>query len=209
MAKKGLAVWIFSSLTFVSVAHLVEAIYVFISGSPIRLLRLYPLIGERLGNIAPTTYLWVLVPLTAIFWGVTCTITFDNPMEDFLNKVLSDAKKQSVAESKVVEEKSEMLDAMYETIESNAQTMAGVKDMICNVRTEVKEIQPLVSAVDLIRLEVSELAKEVEGLEGKMQYSYVCVACGKPLLPEFKICPYCGESTKLLKATVMAATDQK
>jgi rRNA maturation endonuclease Nob1 len=206
LAKKGLSVWIFSSLTFLSVAHLVEAIYVLISGSQIRLLKLYPFIGEKLGNTAPTTYLWVSAVASLIFWGITCAIAYENPMEEFLNKVLSDAKRQSSVETKLVEDKSEMLDAMYETIESNSETISSIKDLICNVRTEVREIQPLATTVHTIRLELNDLAKEVEKLEEKMNHSYVCLACGKPLLPEFKLCPYCGEDARLLRTPTITAS---
>jgi rubrerythrin len=209
LAKKGLAVWVFSSLTFLSVAHLVEAIYVLISGSQIRLLKIYPLIGQELSSINSITYLCLSALVSIVCWGITCAITFENPMEEFLNKVLTDAKKQSAVEAQTVENKSEILDAMYETIESNSETIASVKDMICNVRTEVKEIEPLTTTVDLIRMELSDLAKEVETLEGKMKFSYVCLACGKPLLPEFKICPYCGEDAKLLRSPLVAVPEQK
>lgn len=207
MPRKGLAVWIFSSLTFLSVAHLIDAIYALISGNPIGLLKIYPLIGQKLSSMGSVTYLWLSASISLACWGITCAIAFQNPMEEFLNKVLTDAKKQSTAETQAVEEKSEILDAMYETIETNSQTIASVKDLICNVRTEVKEIEPLTTTVDLIRMELSGLAKEVEGLEGKMRYSYVCLACGKPLLPEFKICPYCGEDARLLRAPVIAVPE--
>lgn len=130
-------------------------------------------------------------------------------MEQFLNKVLSDAKRQSVAESQMVEDKSSVLDAMYETMESSNATIASVKDLISNVRSEVKAIQPLATTIDLIRLELSELTKEVDGLEGKIKFSYVCLACGKPLLPEFKICPYCGEDARLLRSPTLTVPEQK
>jgi rRNA maturation endonuclease Nob1 len=130
-------------------------------------------------------------------------------MQEFLEKVLADAKKQTVAETQLVEDKSEVLDAMYEKMESSSETIASVKDLICNVRAEVKEIQPLATTVDLVRLELNDLAKEVEKLEGKMQYSCVCLSCGKPLLPEFKICPYCGEDARLLRTPIIAVADQK
>jgi rRNA maturation endonuclease Nob1 len=209
LAKKGLSVWVFSSLTFLSVAHLIEAIYVLISGSGIKLLTLYPFVGERLNSVSPVIYLWLSAVASLVFWGITCAIAFENPLEDFLKKTLADAKKQSAAETKVVEEKSEILDAMYETLESSSETIANVKDMICNVRTEVKEIQPLATTVDLIRLELNDLAKDVEKLESNVKYSYVCLACGKPLLPEFKICPYCGEDARSLSTPTIAVIDQK
>lgn len=209
MAKKGLSVWIFSSLTFVSVAHLIEAIYVLVSGSGIKLLKLYPFVGGNLNNVSPVLYLWLSAVASLVFWGITCAIAFENPMEKLLKKAVADAKNQSAAETKVVEDKSEILDAMYETLESSSETIANVKDMICTVRAEVREIQPLATTVDLIRLELNDLAKEVEKLEDNVKYSYVCLACGKPLLPEFKTCPYCGEDARLLRTPVIAVTDQK
>jgi len=209
LGKKGLAVWIFSSLTFFSVAHLIESIYVLITGAQIKLISLYPLIGQKLATITPVTYLWLSAIASISFWGITCAIAFENPMEKFLNKVLCDAKRQSVAESKMVEDKSEVLDAMYETIESSNATISSVKDLITNVRTEVKGIQPLTAAIDLIRMELTDLTKEVEKLEGSVKYSYVCLACGKPLLPEFKVCPYCGEDAKLLRSSKLTVPDGK
>jgi rRNA maturation endonuclease Nob1 len=209
LAKKGLTVWIFSSLTFFSVAHLIESIYVMITGAQIKLISMYPLIGQKLATINPVTYLWLSAIASISFWGVTCAIAFENPMEQFLNKVLCDAKRQSLAESKMVEDKSEVLDAMYETIESSNATISSVKDLITNVRTEVKWIQPLTTSIDLIRMELTDLTKEVEKLEGSMKYSYVCLACGKTLLPEFKVCPYCGEDAKLLRSSQLTVPDGK
>ena len=143
MAKKGLAVWVFSSFTFLSVAHLVEAIYVLITGVHTRLLGVYPFIGQELSTMSSMMYFWLSVFASLIFWGITCAIAFANPMEEFLKQVLSDAKRQSMAESRMVEDKSEVLDAMYETIESSNAAIASVKDLVSNVRSEVKGIQPL------------------------------------------------------------------
>ena len=211
MAKKGLAVWIFGSLTFLSVAHLVDSIYALISGAESRLLTIYPFIGEKLSAMLPIHYVSVSALVSLLCWGITCAIVFENPMEEFLNKVLSDAKRQSSVESQMLDSKSEILDAMYETVESGSAAIATVKDMMCNVRSEVKQLQPLASTVDLIRLELSELTKELERLEGKMKFPYVCLSCGKPLLPEFKICPYCGEDAQLLRtpAPVISIGDRK
>ncbi|HJW98376.1 MAG TPA: hypothetical protein VJ529_04530, partial [Candidatus Bathyarchaeia archaeon] len=103
MAKKGLAVWIFSSLTFLSVAHLVESIYVLISGTEARLLAIYPLIGEKLSAMSPIQYVWISTLVSLLCWGIVCAIAFENPMEEFLNKVLSDAKRQSSVESQMLD----------------------------------------------------------------------------------------------------------
>jgi len=209
LAKKGLTVWLFSSLTFISLVHLVEAISALVFNNPIRLLQLYPLINEKLQTITPAVYFWASAVATLIFWGITCAIAFENPVEQFLNTILSDAKKQSAVETQIVQDKSEILDAMYETIESGNETLAHVKDMMCNVRSEVKEIQPLTESVEKMKTELNTLKKEVKKLEERVKFPSLCLACGKPLLPEFRICPYCGEGVKLAQAPLMELKDYK
>jgi RNA polymerase-binding transcription factor DksA len=128
-------------------------------------------------------------------------------VETFLNKILSDAKKQSAVETQLLEEKSEILDVMNETINANNEILAQVKDTVYNVRAEVKEIQPLKDVVEKIKTEMGSLRREVKRLEEKIHFPTVCLACGKPILPEFKICPYCGETVK--PQTLEALTSYK
>ena len=209
MAKKGISVWLFSTLTFISLLHLADAISALILNNPIRLLQLYPYVNEKLQTIAPSTYFWMSTAATLILWGVTCAIAFENPVDAFLNKILSDAKTQSAVEAQLLEEKGEILDVMNETIESSNQTLAQVQDLIYNVRTDVKEIQPLKESTEKIRAEITSLKKELKKIEEKVQFPNICPACGKPLLPEFKICPYCGENIKMQTAPVIALKDYK
>jgi methyl-accepting chemotaxis protein len=209
LAKKGISVWLFSSLTFIALIHLIEAISVLVFNNQIRLLQLYPFINEELQTITSTTYFWVSAVATFILWGITCAIVFDNPVEAFLNKILSDAKTQSAVEAQLLEEKGEILDAMNETVESNGEILSQVRDLIYNVRTEVKEIQPLSEGTEKIRAELSSLRKELKKIEEKVQFPNLCPACGKPLLPEFKICPYCGENIKVQSAPVISLKDYK
>ena len=197
MVKKGLCVWLFSSLTFISLVHLTEAISVLFFNNQAHLIQLCPLIGGQLQAISPITYFLASAGSTLVFWGVTCGVTFDSPVEQFLNKILSDAKKQSNVEAQMVADKSEVLDAMYETIEASNETLSHVVDIVCNVRTEVKGIQPLTLAVENIKVELGNLKKEVKRIEEKGKLPLLCAVCGKPLSPEFKLCPFCGESTKL------------
>jgi rRNA maturation endonuclease Nob1 len=204
LTKKGISVWLFSSLTFIALIHLIEAISVLIFNNQIKLLQLYPFINEKLLQlITPMAYFWISAAATIILWGITCAIAFENPMETFLNRILSDAKRQSAVETQLLEDKSEILDAMYETIESDNKILTQVKDLMCNVRADVKEIQPLTENMEKIKTELNNLKKEIKSFEVKMKYPNVCLACGKPILPEFKICPYCGENIKLLPENIV------
>ena len=207
MAKKGICVWLFSTLTFVALMHLIDAISVLVFNSQIKLFQLYPFINEELQAITSTTYFLGSAIATFILWGITCAIAFENPVEAFLNKILSDAKKQTAVETQLLDEKSELLDAMNETVEMNNTLLAQVKDTIYNVRTEVKEIQPLKESVGKLKTELSRLNREINKFQENIEHPNKCPTCGKPLLPEFKVCPYCGENIKLLPEAVITLKD--
>lgn len=209
MAKKAISVWLFTSLTFISLLHLIEAISAVAFNNQIRLLQLYPFINEKLQNITPTTYFWISATSTLILWGITCAIAFDNPVEKFLNMVLSDARKQSTVETQLLEEKGEILDVMNETIESNNETLNHLRDVIYNVRTEIKEIPPMKDGIDKMKAEISTLKKEIKKLEEKTSFPLLCSACGKPLLPEFNLCPYCGENVKQHPPAIITLKDYR
>jgi hypothetical protein len=162
------------------------------------------LIGERLQNVPATTYLLASATSTLVLWAITCAVVFDNPVEKFLNIVLSDAKKQSTVETQIVTEKSEVIDSMCETIESNNQTLAYVKDMMCNIRTDVKEIQPLADMVEKMKIELGHLKREFERLEKTGKGPFICSNCGKPLSHEFRLCPFCGEDVKILPKKIVS-----
>ena len=95
---------------------------------------LYPFIGELLKSLSPATYLYVSALSTLILWGVTCLVAFYNPVEAYLCK-------RNATEAQL-QEKGELLDRMYETMESDHETLAQLRDIVCKVQTEVKELQP-------------------------------------------------------------------
>ncbi|HVO85697.1 MAG TPA: hypothetical protein VMT06_01080 [Candidatus Eisenbacteria bacterium] len=209
MPKKGLTAWIFSSLTIIAAIHLTDAISAVVLGNPINLLRFYPFINEKLAAISPQLYLWTTAAATFILWGITCVIMFESPVEAFLNQILSEAKTQTDVEGQLLENKSEVLDAMFETVESSSETLAQVKDLVGNVRIEAKEIQPLKETLEKIKTEISNLRKEIRKIDEKPTVQSICPACGKPLMPEFNLCPYCGETIKQTKAPIINLKDYR
>ena len=207
MAKKGIWVWLFSSLTLVAALHAADASSAFLLNNQPRLLQLYPYIGKQLAAIPSTMYLAAAASLTLLLWGITCAVAFDSPVEQFLNKILTDAKKQSALEAQTVTEKTEVLDAIYETIESTSQTLSQVVDVVHNVRAEVKGIQPLTATVENVKSELNNLKKEVKKIQEKPRRAPpLCANCGKPLSSEFKLCPYCGETVKLTADLIVSKT---
>jgi rRNA maturation endonuclease Nob1 len=197
LRKKGIAIWLFTSLTFISLLHLIDAAAALIFNHQTYLLQLYPFINQQLQQIPIDIYLYISIALTVTLWAITCLIAVDNPVEEFLNKILSDAKTQTTTETQILESKSEIFDLMYETIETDSENLAQVKDLIRNMRTEVKDIQPIKETMEKTRTELSSLKREIKTLEEKLLFTIVCPACGKMLRPDFKLCPYCGENITL------------
>jgi rRNA maturation endonuclease Nob1 len=209
LRKKGIAIWLFSTLTFISLLHLIEAATAVLFNNPIRLLQLYPFINQQLQQISTDIYLYISGASTAILWGITCLIAFDNPVEAFLNKVLSDAKNQTATEAQILESKSELFDLMYETVESDSETLAQVKDLMRNMRAEVKDIQPIKETIEKTRIELKSVKKQMTTLEEKLLFTIICPACGKLLRPDFKLCPYCGENIQLQQKMIVVKDYKK
>jgi uncharacterized OB-fold protein len=92
---------------------------------------------------------------------------------------------------------------MYETVESDSETLAQVKDLMRNMRAEVKDIQPIKETTEKTRIELISLKKQMKMLEEKMLFTILCPACGKLVRPDFKLCPYCGESITLQEKMVV------
>jgi hypothetical protein len=191
LRKKGIAIWLFTTLTFISLIHLIDAAAAILLNSPTHILQLYPIINQQLQQIPLNIYLYASAAITIALWAVTCLIAVDNPVEEFLNKILSDAKTQTSTEAQILESKSEVLDLMYETIESDSEILAQVKDLMRNMRAEVKDIQPIRETIEKTRIEVGSLKKQMRIFEEKMLFTIVCPSCGKLLRPDFKLCPYC------------------
>lgn len=209
MRKKGIAIWVFTTLTFIAFIHLIDAASALIFNNSIQLLQIYPFINTQSQQMPIDIYLYLSATLTAILWAITCLIAFDNPVEEFLNKILSDAKKQTTTEAQVLESKSELFDLMYETVESDSETLAQVKDLMRNMRAEVKDIQPIKETIEKTRAELSNLKKQMKTLEEKLLFTILCPACGKLVRPDFKLCPYCGESITLQEKMVVVKDYKK
>jgi hypothetical protein len=148
-------------------------------------------------------YFCVSAIVSVVLWGITCGVVFENPLEAFLRQILADAKVNSTVETQLADRKSEVLDAMAETVEASSDTLLQLKDLVCNVRTEAKEIQPLRESVESMKADMSYLKKQIRRIEGDVPLQDSCHNCGRPLMPEFIMCPYCGESVRPIDPPVL------
>lgn len=203
MVRKGVVVWVFSTLSFITAIHALEAaLWLFFNKTPI-LLTNYPIVNEL--NIDPLLYFCSTSFLTFIFWGITCIVALENPVEKFLNLVLSDAKKQAELETEFVEENKTILDMISETLTENHKLLAQIRDLTYNVRAELTLIKPLAEGIEKINSEMEKLQKEIKKIKTEIKKPNVCPTCGKNVLPEFNICPYCGENLKLIPQKIIKA----
>jgi hypothetical protein len=200
MQKKGIIIWIFSTLTVITLIHLIDAVNALVFNNQIQLLQLYPIINGFLSQSSTQIYLYITALTTAILWGVTCIIAFDNPVETFLNKILSDAKQQTIDEEQVMENKGELFDLMYETMESDSETLSQVKDLFRNVRTEVRDITPMKDSMEKTKRDLDKIRTQLINLEEKVLFPMLCPSCKQPIRADFKHCPYCGVLMEFLKS---------
>ncbi len=168
----------------------------------IQLTQLYPIINELLSQISIQRYFYISASIAVILWGVTCIIAFDNPVEVFLNKILSDAKQQSSNEEQAMEKSGEIFDLMYETLESDSETLSQVKDLIRNVRVEVRDISLLKESIGKTNADMDKIKNQLITLEEKAIFPMICPSCRKPLRADFSLCPYCGIPLEVPKVTL-------
>ena len=60
-------------------------------------------------------------------------------------------------------------------------------------------------SIEKVTSEMGKLKKEMKKIKIEIKKEDVCPACGKEILPEFRICPYCGENLKLIPEKIIKA----
>ena len=189
---KGLAVWVFGSLTFLAVLHVFEAFFALTLNGSIVLLRLYPF-SYALGTIDVAVYFWVSLVVASVLWGATCIIALRSPLDNWLNMILKDSQLKNEEEVSIVSAKGNVLDTMNEGLISNTMELNNVKDLVANVRAEVVGLRGLHDMVGGVKSDLVSLKGSLKKLEANLARSVVCPACGRGVQPDFRVCPYCGE----------------
>lgn len=200
MVRKGVAVWILGSLTFLVGLHTLDG-FLWMTGNladPM-IFVIYP--SNELFNILnPTAYFICSLVVLFFLWGGTVVVALRNPIETFLGKVLEDGRKESQSDVELLEAKTSILEMMSETLTNNSTLLSGLRDVVFNVRSEVLRLDPLNEHVEAMRSDVERLKKVIKQLEREIKRRQLCPACGRKVSEKFRLCPYCGEN--LLKPSM-------
>lgn len=200
MVRKGVAVWFLGCLTFLAGLHALDG-FLWLTGKENRslFLTMYPL-SELLSRVEPIPYLIGSLFAMFLLWGGTTVVALRNPLEAFLGRMLEDGKRENQEDVEFLEAKTSILEMMSETLANNSRLLAGLRDVVFNVRSEVLTLNPLNKSVENLRTNVEGLKKMVKHLEREIKKYKTCPACGREIMAEFRLCPYCGEN--LLKPVV-------
>ena len=200
MVRKGVAVWVLGCMTFLAGLHALDG-FLWLTGneSESLFLTVYPF-TRFISHVEPVLYLLGSLIGMFLLWGGTALVATRNPIETFLGKVLEDGKRENQQDVEFLEAKTSILEMMSETLSHNSNLLAGLRDVVFNVRSEVLGLEPLSKSVENIQADVEGLKKMVKRLEKEIKKHKTCPACGRDILSEFRLCPYCGEN--LLKPHV-------
>jgi hypothetical protein len=192
--KKGLGVWVFGFLTFLMALHTFDAYLSLTSGEASRLLELYA-ISHVLIAIDAGMYFWGSLSLAFVFLGVTSLIACHNPIMALYNKILADIELAEGEIDKASETETSLLDMINHSLTSNSVDLHAVKEGLKAVKESQNGLR--VGIAGLTR-KLSELEAGLEvgfqKLEADLESGTKCPFCGKDVLPQFKLCPYCGEN---------------
>ena len=191
--KKGIGVWVFGFLTFLMALHTLDAYLSLMSGEASRLLELYAL-SHVLIAIDVGMYFWGSLSLAFVFLGVTSLIACHNPIMTLYNKILADIEFAEGEIDKATETETSLLDMINHSLTSNSIDLHAVKKGLKSLKDSQNGLRVGIAGLTR-KLSEFEAGLEVgfQKLEADLESRKKCPSCGKDVLPQFKLCPYCGE----------------
>lgn len=164
MARKGLSVWILGSLTFLAGLHSLDAFF-WLAGMQEQsfFLSNYPeILANSIGSIL---YMILSISSTFLLWGGTASVALQNPIENFLGKVLEDGKRENESDVELLEAKTSVLEMMSETLSDNSGSLSKLTDVVFNIRSSILRLETMNQNVEALKIEVKSLRKSVQSLK--------------------------------------------
>jgi len=164
VARKGLSVWILGSLTFLAGLHSLDAFF-WLAGMQEQsfFLSNYPeILANSIGSIL---YMILSISSTFLLWGGTASVALQNPIENFLGKVLEDGKRENESDVELLEAKTSVLEMMSETLSDNSGSLSKLTDVVFNIRSSILRLETMNQNVEALKIEVKSLRKSVQSLK--------------------------------------------
>jgi len=188
--KKDLAVWISGYLTFLSILFTFDAFFFF--GSPNSLLKLYPvysIVHGILGDINAPTYIWLTSISTFVLFGITCAFLSQDPFTALMKKIASEAQSDENQTDDSFESSLNTLEMINHSLTHNSIDLNEVKNSLSNIKDSIKAMT----------IRMTRLTAQVTSMEREATTRMECVSCGNKILPEFRLCPYCGKELSIYR----------
>lgn len=182
--RKDLTVWISGYLTFLSILFTFDAFFFF--GSPNSLLKLYPvyaIVHGILGNIDAPTYICLTSISTFILFGITCAFVCQDPFTALMKKIASEAQSEENQMDTSFESSLHTLEMINHSLTHNSIDLNEVKNSLNNLK----------DSIEAMNIGITRLTAKLASMERKTTMRMKCASCGNKILPEFKLCPYCGK----------------
>ncbi|NIR87124.1 zinc-ribbon domain-containing protein [Candidatus Bathyarchaeota archaeon] len=188
--RKELAVWISGYLTFLSILFTFDAFFFF--GGPNSLMKLYPIytvVHGILGDINAATYIWLTSISTFILFGITCAFLCEDPFTHLIKKMASEAQLEE-----------NQIDGSFQ---SNLNTLEMINHSLTHHSIDLNEVKKnlhnLKDKIEAVDIGIARLTAKLASMERETTMRMECASCGNKILPEFKLCPYCGKELSVYK----------
>lgn len=188
--RKDLAVWISGYLTFLSILFTFDAFFFF--GGPNSLLNLYPvyeIVHGILGDINAPTYIWLTSISTFILFGITCAFVCQDPFTALMKKMASEARSEE-----------NQMDASFE---SGLNTLEMINHSLTHHSIDLNEVKnslrDLKGSIEAMNIGMTRLTEKLTSMKRETTIRMECASCGNKILPEFRLCPYCGKELSIYK----------
>jgi len=196
--RKDLAVWISAYLTFLSVLFTFDAFFFF--RGPNSLLNLYPvyaIVHSIFGDISAPTYIWLTSISTFILFGITCAFVCQDPFAALMKKMASEARSEETQTDASFEQSLNTLEMINHSLTHHSIDLGEVKNVLRDLK----------SSIEAVNIGMTRLTEKLASMERETKIRVECATCGNKILPEFRLCPYCGKELSVYK-DMAALTDQ-
>lgn len=179
-----MAVWISGYLTFLSILFTFDAFFFF--GGSNSLLSIYPIysvVRGIFGDISAATYIWLTSISTFVLFGITVVFLCEDPFTVLMKKIASESQSEKNQNDSSFEPSLSTLEMINHSLTQHNIDLNEVKN----------GLHDLTDSMKAMKIKMTRLAGKLANVEREASLRMECASCGNKILPEFRLCPYCGK----------------